>query len=92
MDLHHPSALTSLNTIVNTPLPKVQGEEAPFTLAEELRRLEQAISAVASRPFERRLVFLKSWNEWAEGNYVEPDVVYGRAYLEAIGRAQRVPA
>ncbi len=35
VDLHHPSALTSLNTIVNTPLPNVQGEGAPFTLAEE---------------------------------------------------------
>jgi hypothetical protein len=35
VDLHHPSTLTSLNTIVNTPLPNVQGEEAPFTLAEE---------------------------------------------------------
>lgn len=41
------------------------------------------------------LVFLKSWNEWAEGNYVEPDQVHGRAYLEAIQRAVRarnVPA
>src|SRR4051812_46224478 len=35
VDLHHPSALASLNTIVNTPLPNVKGEEAPFTLAEE---------------------------------------------------------
>jgi Glycosyltransferase WbsX len=57
-----------------------------------LRHLEQAISAVEARPFERRLVFLKSWNEWAEGNFVEPDVVYGRSYLEAIGHAQRVRA
>jgi len=29
-------------------------------------------------------VFLKSWNEWAEGNTVEPDTVYGRKLLEAI--------
>ncbi len=35
VDLHHPSALTSLNAIVNTPLPSVKGEDAPFTLAEE---------------------------------------------------------
>jgi hypothetical protein len=35
VDLHHPSALTSLNTIVNTPLPDVKGEDAPFALAEE---------------------------------------------------------
>jgi hypothetical protein len=35
VDLHNPAALASLNTIVNTPLPNVKGEDAPFTLAEE---------------------------------------------------------
>jgi hypothetical protein len=34
-------------------------------------------------------VFLKSWNEWAEGNFVEPDQVHGRAYLEAVDKAVR---
>jgi hypothetical protein len=52
------------------------------------RHLDQAICAVEARPFGDRLVFLKSWNEWAEGNFVEPDQQYGRGYLEAIQRVQ----
>jgi hypothetical protein len=35
-------------------------------------------------PVEEKLVFLKSWNEWAEGNHLEPDLKFGRGYLEAI--------
>ena len=30
------------------------------------------------------IIFLRSWNEWAEGNYVEPDLKYGHGFLEAI--------
>lgn len=56
------------------------------------QHLDRAIAEVESRPYERRLVFLKSWNEWAEGNYVEPDLVYGRGYLEAVRDAQSAQA
>ncbi len=36
---------------------------------------------------EEKIVILKSWNEWAEGNYLEPDKKYGHKYLEAFKRA-----
>jgi hypothetical protein len=48
------------------------------------RQAQVAVQACQQKPEEERIVFLKSWNEWAEGNYMEPDRVWGRAYLEAL--------
>lgn len=42
------------------------------------------IEAVINRPQNRRICFLKSWNEWGEGNYMEPDLKYGKGYLHAL--------
>jgi hypothetical protein len=46
--------------------------------------LRAAVRLIESRPREDRIIFLKSWNEWAEGNYVEPDLRYGRQLLDVI--------
>lgn len=33
---------------------------------------------------EENLIFINAWNEWAEGNHLEPCQKWGRAYLEAV--------
>ena len=46
--------------------------------------VRDAVRRLRARPPDRRLLFVKSWNEWAEGNYLEPDLEHGHGYLRVI--------
>jgi len=50
------------------------------------QHLEQAIDVTKDKSDEHKILFLRSWNEWGEGNYVEPDKEFGRAYLDVINQ------
>lgn len=39
---------------------------------------------ISAKDPEHQILFLRSWNEWAEGNYVEPDLRFGHGYIEAL--------
>ena len=47
-------------------------------------QLITALDLLKDKNFEHKILFLQSWNEWAEGNYVEPDLKYGRGFLDVI--------
>lgn len=51
------------------------------------RQVRRVVESVANVPAEERLVILKSWNEWGEGNYMEPDLKWGKQYLQALKKA-----
>ena len=43
-----------------------------------------ALDIVKDKTEEHRIIILKSWNEWGEGNYVEPDQVFGHGFLDVL--------
>ncbi len=44
----------------------------------------KALAIVKDKPKENQIIIIKSWNEWGEGNYLEPDLEFGRQNLEAL--------
>jgi len=48
------------------------------------RWLEIAVASAKKRlDGDEKIVFINAWNEWAEGNHLEPDQQFGHAYLRA---------
>lgn len=48
------------------------------------KHVRHALEAIKNKPEEQQIIMLKSWNEWAEGNYMEPDLKFGRGYINAL--------
>lgn len=45
------------------------------------------LNKISGKSDDRQICFLKSWNEWGEGNYMEPDLKYGKGYIKALKNA-----
>ncbi len=83
--LPYPGYPTLIHDWDNTPRAGKRGvimKGASPTLFRQ--HAQQALDLLDKYPFEHRLVFVKSWNEWAEGNHLEPDQKHGTGYLEVL--------
>jgi len=75
-----------------------RGEDGIVFINSRPEAFEQGLRDVVARlprdESSERLVFLNAWNEWAEGNHLEPDLRHGTGWLEAVRRVAygEVPA
>lgn len=72
----HSARSGKIATIFRNAEPRIWGEFCQSLFAK-----------LTNRDHEDNLVFIKSWNEWGEGNYLEPDRRYGRGYINALRNA-----
>jgi hypothetical protein len=59
------------------------GGNTPAQFEIALRQTKIMLERDAQGP---RMMTINAWNEWTEGSYLEPDLVHGTGYLEAILR------
>lgn len=72
---HSPRSYTRGHILINSTPQKFK------------KHILQTFANVTHKEYDKRIVFLKSWNEWGEGNYMEPDLKFGLSYLEALKEA-----
>lgn len=51
------------------------------------KHVKQVLNFIQHKDETDKIIFLKSWNEWGEGNYMEPDLKYGKGYIAALRAA-----
>jgi len=67
----------------HTPRSKMKGFLLNGATPQLFRAHAEAIRDIVNGK-ENQLVMLKSWNEWGEGNYMEPDKKWGKQYIKVL--------
>ena len=69
----------------HTPRSGISGSVMLHSSPERFRNtVKKFVKKVSNKPEDKRFIIIKSWNEWGEGNYLEPDLKYGYQWLEAL--------
>jgi len=72
----------------NTPRLLDAGKESIIHLhstpASFAAYLQKAKDYADQHPRQKKLIIINAWNEWVEGSYLEPDMLWGYGYLEAV--------
>ncbi|MHC1708679.1 MAG: glycoside hydrolase family 99-like domain-containing protein [Bacteroidales bacterium] len=67
----------------NSPRRKIEAAIFLDSTPEKYGKwLESIVDAFTPYSREENFIFLNAWNEWAEGNHLEPCLNWGHAYLE----------
>jgi hypothetical protein len=82
--IHHPCVVPNWD---NTARSKANGLVLQGSTPDLFRKqLRLAMERISDRAPSDRILFIKSWNEWAEGNVLEPERKAGLGYLEVLRR------
>lgn len=57
------------------------------TPEEFQKHVENALELISKKKAQHQILMLRAWNEWGEGNYVEPDLRFGHGWLKAVKNA-----
>ncbi|MBW4658840.1 MAG: glycoside hydrolase family 99-like domain-containing protein [Drouetiella hepatica Uher 2000/2452] len=81
---HHPCIFVSWDNTAR------RGQNATIIVNAKPEYFEEGllkmVNSLMDKPYDERLLFINAWNEWAEGNHLEPDLKHGTQYLEAVKR------
>lgn len=58
-----------------------------FSLKLFKQHVKEILSLVSEKELDNKIIFLKSWNEWGEGNFMEPDMEFGNGKTQTLKTA-----